>query len=290
MRKFRKVYIEITNVCNLSCSFCPKTTRKPAFMDKELFERILGQVQGRSSFIYFHIMGEPLLHPELPLFLDLSEKYGCKVNITTNGTLIGRAGDMLLTKKALRQVNFSLHSFEANESVCSMEEYLEGIFDFVVKAREKKVLTCFRLWNNSCDGKNSFNEHILRRIEEVFRPELHLENKTTPVNGIKITDYVFLNQSGKFDWPDANAEEISDRGFCYGLRDQIGILSDGTVVPCCLDSEGTINLGNIRLDELEQIVTGERAARIYEGFSRRLASEELCRKCGYRRKFDADGA
>ncbi|NTV89016.1 MAG: radical SAM protein [Clostridiales bacterium] len=286
MKTYKKIYIEITNVCNLACSFCPKTKRKPGFMSVDLFERILGQVRGKGKYIYFHIMGEPLLHPKLPVFLDLCHEYGFKVNITTNGTLVENAAELLLSKAALRQVNFSLHSFEANSVDFTMESYLDGIFSFIKRAQENKVVTCLRLWNLADRGRNDWNALILKHISEELKPGFTLQQELTPVKGIRLADYVFLNQAEVFDWPDLNAEEVGNVGFCYGLRDQLGFLVDGTVVPCCLDGEGIINLGNIMEEDFDSIIKGTRAVEMYNGFTGRVAAEELCRRCGYRTRFN----
>lgn len=286
MKKFKKTYIEITNRCNLSCDFCPKTERDAQFMSSELFEEILKKINGNSKFLYFHVMGEPLLHPEIDLLLDLCQKYGYKVNITTNATLINKAADILISKPALRQVNFSLHSFEANMNQYPMDSYLDKIFEFVRRATsERELLICLRLWNLSEESGNSSNRYILRRIEQEFGLDYTVEEKLTPCNGIKLAENVFLNQAATFDWPDMKIDDINAKGFCYGLRDQIGILVDGTVVPCCLDREGVIRLGNIKENSLEEIVESKRARELFDGFSRRDAVEELCRKCGYRTRF-----
>ena len=165
-RKFKKIYIEITNICNLSCEFCPKTSRKAQFMDKSMFEAILAKIKGYSEHLYFHVMGEPLLHPEIGDFLELCGIHGFKVNVTTNGTLVEKASDSIISKPALRQVNFSLHSFEANARDYTLDSYLDGIFKFINRAREERqLLVSLRLWNLSEGGKNRENKYILERIE-----------------------------------------------------------------------------------------------------------------------------
>ena len=98
-------------------------------------------------------------------------------------------------------------------------------------------------------------------------------------------DKVFLEHGDKFDWPDLTAPEGSGTVFCYGLHDQLGILCDGTAVPCCLDHEGDLALGNIFEQSMEEILASPRAMAIREGFRHREAAEELCRKCGYARRF-----
>ena len=281
---FKRIYIEITNVCNLSCSFCPKSNRKAEFMSAESFEEILRKIEGKAKILYFHVKGEPLIHPEIGTFLDLCVKYHFKVNLTTNGTLIDKAKWSILNRPALRQVNFSLHSFDANFDKYPIDEYIEKIFKFTRNAVSKqKLLIGLRLWN--VDEENKNNEYILNCIKKEFHLDFDLKNEVTQINGTKLADYIFLYQAQAFDWPDINNENIGDIGFCYGLRDQVAILSDGTVVPCCLDGEGIIKLGNIFEQNFEDIINGERAKIMYEGFSNRQIAEDLCKKCRYRTRF-----
>ncbi|KOA18256.1 S-adenosyl-L-methionine-dependent 2-deoxy-scyllo-inosamine dehydrogenase [Clostridium homopropionicum DSM 5847] len=290
MKKFKKFYIEITNVCNLSCSFCPVTRRKGEFMNTVTFSKILEQIESYTEYIYFHVKGEPLLHPEIDKFLDLAWEKGFKVNITTNGTRINQVKDKIINKPALRQVNFSLHSFDGNDLNIDKEEYINNIISFTKEAiSNTKALISLRLWNLDKDNEVNINRNrnraLLQIIEDEFNLEYIIEEKIIQGRGIKISDRVYVNQDHEFQWPDLKEEEDEGKGFCYGLRNQIAILVDGTVVPCCLDGEGVINLGNIKETDFSEIVEGERAKNILEGFSRRYAVEELCRKCGYRKKF-----
>lgn len=290
MKKFKKIYIEITNVCNLACSFCPQTKRKPEFMGIETFTKIADQIKSHTDYIYFHVKGEPLLHPELEKLLDLSYEKGFKVNITTNGTLINKVKDKIIMKPALRQVNFSLHSFSANEGYDSIEDYVKNILSFVREANAKtKMITSLRLWNleqdNTANLENKKNLELLGLIEKEFNLPYKILEEVTLSRGIKIADRIYLNQGHEFKWPDLQEEEDDGAGFCYGLRTQAAILVDGTVVPCCLDGEGVINLGNINNTPFSEIIETQRANNIFDGFSKRQAVEELCRKCGYRQKF-----
>lgn len=293
MKRFKKVYIEIGNICNLSCDFCPKTERKKDFMDIEAFTMILDQVKPYTDYIYFHVKGEPLLHPELDKLLDVSYEKGLKVNITTNGTLINKVTDKILNKPALRQISFSLHSFDGNHDENAYFEerkaYFKDVFDFVEASKQTPLLISLRLWNLEKDNKINLvkgrNQELIELIEKEFNLDYKIEEKILPGQGIKIADKVYLNQDHEFKWPDLKEEEDDGVGFCYGLRDQIAILVDGTVVPCCLDGEGVIDLGNIHRTSFTEIIESNRANNIYNGFSNRRAVEELCRKCGYRKKF-----
>ncbi len=277
MKRFNKIYLEISNICNLSCAFCPGTKRQKHAMTEEEFSRLLPKLQPYSVFLYFHLMGEPLCHPKLRRFLELTGDAGFKVILTTNGTLLRKQQDTLLSSPALHKINISLHAFEANDLAVSFEDYLAGCFSFG-KAAEGKKIVVYRLWNQG--GADEMNGQILRTMEGFF-PKPWVEER----KGTRIGEKVFLEYGDKFDWPDLSAPEGSCRVFCYGLRDQIGVLCDGTVVPCCLDHEGDLALGNLFDSDLETILNTPRAKTIYDGFTDRTAAEELCRKCGYARRF-----
>lgn len=284
MKKFKKVYIEITNVCNLNCNFCPKTSRKLKFMDRKCFEHIIKNVKPYTDHVYFHLMGEPFLNKELKQFLDISQENLLKVNITTNGTLIREFKDILLNSLALRQVNISLHSFEANEENISFNEYIDEIINFAKEASEKTdIITSLRLWNldTKYSASNNMNIDIFKFLEQNFELKCDLREVLKEKNSFKLKNNVYLSMGEKFKWPSLKDEELGERVFCYGLRDQVGILVDGTVVPCCLDSEGSIALGNVFENTLEEILNSKRAMDIYNGFSGRRAVEKLCKKCGF---------
>lgn len=277
MKRFRKVYLEVSNVCNLRCSFCPGTKRTARAMQPEEFRRLMPKLQPYTDFLYFHLMGEPLCHPQLEEYLCVAESFGFRVILTTNGTLLQKQQDVLLGAPALHKINISLHAFEANDTDIDFNAYLQSCFQFG-KLAEGKVLITYRLWNQG--GLDGLNPAITETMRRYFDGEWIRERR-----GIRIGNRIYLEFGDKFDWPDLTAADQGDRVFCYGLRDQIGILCDGTVVPCCLDHEGDIALGNLFLQELDEILMSRRAQEIYNGFSDRTAIEELCRKCGYARRF-----
>ena len=284
MKKFKKVYVEITNICNLSCNFCPKTSRKLKFMEKEEFENVVKSIKPYTDHVYLHLMGEPFLNKNIKSFLDICAENELKVNITTNGTLINEIKDILLNAQSLRQINFSLHSFEANDSNIDFNEYLDNIISFVKEANEKTGVICtLRLWNQDLKyrASNDMNVDILTYLQEQFHVQEDVKETLKVKNSFKLRDRVYISMGQKFMWPSLETEELGERAFCYGLRDQIGVLVDGTVVPCCLDSEGSIPLGNIFEQDLGEIINGERAQAIYNGFSGRKAVEDLCKRCGF---------
>lgn len=291
MPRFKKIYVEITNRCNLKCDFCPSATlgRNGKVMSEDDFKHILKQVKPYTNYLYFHLLGEPFLNPRIGRFLEMSHEAGIQVNLTTNGVLIGKAKEILIHSPALRQINFSIHSFEANESNQTLEGYLMQIINFINEIQEIRPIYCnLRLWNmdgEELQAKNTLNQKILALIEKGFNLPYRLNEKLIETNNIKVRDRVFINMADKFEWPTLNRDVISEKMFCYGLRDHIGILADGTVVPCCLDSEGQMALGNVFETSLDSILESERATSIYNGFSNRIAVEELCKRCGYAKRY-----
>lgn len=271
---YTRVYVEITNICNMACSFCHGHNREHRRMTETEFSRILQQLAGKTQYIYYHLMGEPLTHPLLPRFLQMAKDVGFRSVITTNGTLLGKVGEEIL-RAGVHKVNISLHSQEKGEN---LPAYLQRAADFADLAGEYGTLVSFRLWNKGCDdGKNAVVEDALRRL----LPGDWTENS----RGYRIRDKLYIEWGERFAWPDAAAEKVGERVFCYGMQDHFGILCDGTVVPCCLDSDGVIELGNVFRQDLQEILESPRAQAMVKGFQCRTPSEDLCRRCGYATRF-----
>ena len=277
MMTLKKIYLEITNICNLSCAFCPGTARAPHMLTLREFTTLTERLRGHAEYLYFHLMGEPLLHPLLTEFLKIAGEQGFKVMVTTNGTLLPEKGHILCESPALLKANISLQSFEANEGG-ELLRYLDGCIAFVQKANAAGKRCELRLWNKN--GLDSMNPEIESRLEAAFPKPWGRSRE-----GYKLREKLWLEPGERFDWPDLSADDRGERCFCYGLRDQVGVLCDGTVVPCCLDHDGSVALGNLFERELEEILESPRAKAIREGFSERRAVEALCRRCGYARRF-----
>lgn len=287
MKRFKKVYLEITNACNLKCSFCSVSHRKTGFISFNSFTEIIDAIIPFTDHVNLHVKGEPLLHPEIKLLLAYCEEKGCRVNLVTNGTLIGKCKDTLLESRAIRQVSFSLHS--CNESIKQMplEVYANNILDFAGRAlAETNIYISFRFWNWQTTGKTaSINSQLFKIIEAAFQLPYKIEDTITAGGSIKIQNRLYINSDFEFVWPTLEDTHENDKGFCHGMRDQVAILLDGTVVPCCLDGEGIINLGNIYETPFENLIESPRAKAIYDGFSENKAVEKLCIKCRYKDRF-----
>lgn len=278
----KKAYLEITNLCNLSCVFCPGTRRPTGFLTPEDFSLLAGRLRPHTEYLYLHLMGEPLAHPQLEEILRRAGALGFRVMITTNGTLLEERGRLLLASPAVERVSVSLHSFEGNEGD-GLADYLDRCLRFACSASAGGKRCALRLWNldgAGTRGANRQNGAILSTLKGAF-PGPWKEGR----RGTTLAPGVFLEWGEVFDWPDLSAPEGDGPTFCYGLRDQVGVLWDGTVVPCCLDHEGDIPLGNLYRQTLAEILESPRARAIYDGFSWGRASEPLCRRCGFARRF-----
>lgn len=267
-----RCYLEITNICNLNCLFCPKTEREKRSLTPQEFDTLTGRLQGNIKFLYFHLMGEPLLHRHLPQFIAKARQKGFIPVITTNGTLLQHAGAVIDAQP--HKVQISLHSHEGN-SRKDPSEYIATVMKFALEAASRGIIIVLRLWNEG--GYNKENSHILDLVSQ-HAPRPWKER----YDGWKIAENIYLEHDSMFEWPDSEREEYSGgEAFCYALRNQIGVLVDGTVVPCCLDHAGCIALGNLFNQPLEEILSSPRARAMHDGFSRHEAVEPLCRRCGY---------
>ena len=218
----KRAYIEITNICNLRCEFCPGTKRDKREMSEPEFRTIAEKLRGTVKYLYFHVMGEPLLHGEITKFLDIAKELGFRVCLTTNGTLLGRRGRELLSHSALHKVSVSLHSMEGN-GISDLQSYLEDVWEFSVNAAESGVIVALRLWN--IGGADERNGDILAFLEE----KLGIPPLTMPQprdGNWKLREKIYLEQAERFEWPDLAAGEAEVR-FCLGLRQQIATLLSG---------------------------------------------------------------
>ena len=267
-----RCYLEITNICNLDCVFCPKTKRKKHSLSLEEYHTLTDKLIGNIKFLYFHLMGEPFLHPLLPDFIRIAREKGFIPILTTNGTLLTQRPEML---EALpHKIQISLHSHEGNAQN-HLEDYIGHTLQFAREAARRGCIVVLRLWNEG--GYNQRNDAILQQIAQQL-PQPWTERK----DGWKLADHLYIEKDEMFEWPDSERQKLKEEGvFCYALRNQIGVLADGTVVPCCLDHAGELNLGNLFQQPLKDILDAPRAQTIYQGFTHHAAVEPLCQRCGY---------
>lgn len=272
--KFKKIYIEITNICNRNCKFCIKSNRKKEEMSIEKFSKVLDEVKKYTNYIYLHIKGEPLLHSKFPNIIEICDLKNMHVNITTNGLLIEQNIDIIKKSKSIRQINVSLHSYNKEDDFLKLFNTIDNL------NKETNIYFVYRYWlmNSQMDMKNNQAFNNLIKYYD-FNPDI--VNKIYSEPNIKINETLYINKDKEFIWPSLSNHIYCDKGTCYGLKTHIGILSDGTVVPCCLDGDANINLGNIFETSLEDILNSEKTTNIINGFKQNKKVEELCRHCDF---------
>ena len=288
MEKFKRVYIEISNICNLQCSFCPVVDRDKKIMGLPLFEKILKQVAPLTEQVCLHLMGEPLAHPEFEALIKICEQEEVKINLTTNGVLLNRYADLLSTSPAFHQINFSIHSFKDNFKDKSIMPYLTDILNFskLCFERRPELYINYRLWNIfETNTQNESNKDILKSIANFFDVDIKEDIDVGSIKSKRIWNRVYLHFDSRFEWPHPQMPLQSTKGFCHALSSHIGIHADGTVVPCCLDKEARLDLGNCDTKSLGEILEGQRARTMREGFTARKLAEDLCQRCTYIKRF-----
>ena len=248
-------------------------------MSVDEFKFVVGKIRPYTDYIYLHVLGEPLLHPHLDEILSVAESSGLNINITTNGSLLQQKKEILLKHK-IRQINISLHDAEENISSDKWSEYVKTALDFATVMAPTTYI-CLRLWNSTNEKSTEFNTLCLKEITNTYNLNTEALSKETTGNGIKLADHIFLQRAPRFEWPDKNHSGEQITKTCYALRDHIAILSDGQVVPCCLDADANMKLGDIFTDDLAEILETKKAQEIKKGFEQRKVVEPICATCGF---------
>lgn len=265
--KLKKIYLEITNACNLNCPFCIKNQRKITNITMDNYKYIIDKIKNHTKEIYLHVLGEPLLHKNINEFIDYANNQGLLVNITTNGYLINNIKDNL----NLHRLNISLHSFNESYNI-DLLIYLDNIFNVIDHIKDKTYIS-LRLW-----VKSKYSQSIIKYLNNRYNLNIaDIEDNSK----IKLLPNLQIDTFHEFIWPDLNNEYYEENGTCRGLIDHLGILSDGTIVPCCLDSLGNLKLGNIYEDNLDDIFDKQIVKDMISGFKNNQKICELCKHCNF---------
>ncbi|MEI8026154.1 MAG: radical SAM/SPASM domain-containing protein [Pseudomonadota bacterium] len=286
--KFKRINIEVSNICNLKCSFCPEVERSQKVMSVSEFESLLGKVANVTEEVVPHLLGEPLNHPHIMELLDTAHRKNVRVNLTTNGVILSEQRMGVLLHPALRQVNISLQSFTDNFKGASPQTYMAKISRFVVQAEQLRpdLYINLRFWDNDVIVNSLSPSDIMVSCSEAFQfswSDVKVDVRRK--KNFKIRDRLYLHFDSRFIWPRLDSEKLSEKGFCHGLSGHIGIHADGTVVPCCLDDKGVLALGNLHTQSLESILASPKAQNMLEGFKKGELREDLCQKCDYVKRF-----
>ena len=270
--KFNKVYIEITNICNLHCSFCSEILKEQREMTIDEFKHVIKQVKNYTKIVYLHVKGEPLCHSHFDEILNICQEEGMRVQITTNGTLLNKKLPILKKYDCIHKLNVSLHS--QNE----MKDYFTSVFQ---SCDDLHTYIIYRLWTLKQNEIDKDSLHIIDELCLHYHLNDDMKNHLLHDKTTKLTDKIYVDKDNEFVWPDLKNEPLNQKQYCHALKTHIAILSNGDVIPCCLDSNAVLKLGNIFEEDLETILSKEKTKALRKQFTDRKITEPLCLRCGF---------
>jgi len=287
--KFYRIYIELTNVCGLSCSFCPTKELPSKEMDLDFFESTIKQAKKYTKEIACHVVGDPLTQSNLSDYLDIIHKHGLKAMLTTSGYFLKKHSYETLFHPCVKQINISLNSFNKNDTSLTFEQYITPVLALCHAKLERgeELFINLRVWNlDELMSERTFNETLFEKLSNAFdvRVELDTIYRERP-KSIRLASKILVHFDNYFEWPSLQNKNYG-HGTCQGLQSHVAILASGKVVPCCLDCDGIIELGDLHESSLDNILSSDRSVKMLEGFKEGKALEELCQKCSYKDRFN----
>lgn len=267
----KRIYLEISNKCNLNCPFCayPKGND---FMDLNNINNYLDQIKPYCNYVYLHILGEPLLHPDIEKILQLLDEKDMQLQLVTNGVLLNRHFD-LIKHKCLRKLSVSVHS--VNGLHISPDYFIT--IDKLISSDTKAIidLRFYDEENLSQDLKDYLN-----RLKSIYGFK-----QTSRKDSYKLKENVYVSFAELFEWPDMKHEIISEEGSCHGGIDMLAINVKGEVTLCCLDPLAYNSLGNLKETAFKDIIESAEYKKICTDLKNHKINKELCKRCSYRLRF-----
>ncbi|OPG25209.1 radical SAM/SPASM domain-containing protein [Helicobacter pylori] len=278
-KPFKKIYIELSDICGLQCSFCPNPKNIRGVMPLELFEKVCKEAAPLTPIITLHVLGDPCKLKNLNRYLNAAKRFSLKVDLVTSGAYL-RDFETLL-QDAIYQISISLDAGLDNHNKLNQHRYIQKILEFCRYKCEKnsEVFLNLRIQDSTLDKHQNLIKPFLESFECVSLETLKSQGR------VRLFKKSFLNIQKTFKWPDLNAQnplnQESKTPYCYGLIKQIAILSNGVVVPCCMDTQAHINLGDLNHTPLKDILKSQKAMAIKTHFLKGEAPELLCKNCSY---------
>lgn len=266
----KRIYLEITNACNLNCPFCTNE-KGNNYLSLEDIKSYLPQIKEYTDNIYLHVLGEPLLHPNINEIFEEAEKNNLNINIVTNGILLNKD---ILMYKSLRKLSISIHSIN---NILIDKRYYETLLDIIKDNNDKYIE--LRFYDE--DNLSETNKDFLNKLKEDYPFE-----KTDRHNSYRLKNNVYVLFNELFKWPNIEDEIINKKGYCHGSIDQIAILSNKDVTICCLDPKAYNKIGNLKNNTLKEILDSKKYLDIKNNMKNHIISCELCKRCTYRSRFD----
>ncbi|MFP6144790.1 radical SAM/SPASM domain-containing protein [Helicobacter pylori] len=276
---FKKIYIELSDICGLQCSFCPNPKNVRGVMPLELFEKVCKEVAPLTPIITLHVLGDPCKLKNLNRYLNVAKRFSLKVDLVTSGEYL-RDFEALL-QDIIYQISISLDAGLDHHNKLNQHRYIQKILEFCRYKCEKnsEVFLNLRIQDSTLEKHQNLIKPFLESFECISLETLISQGRA------RLFKKSFLNIQKTFKWPNLNAQnplnQESKIPYCYGLIKQIAILSNGVVVPCCMDTQAHINLGDLNHTPLKDILNSQKAMAIKTHFLKGEALELLCKNCSY---------
>lgn len=275
--KIKRIYIEITNICNLSCSFCSKHHRENKMLSLDEFNSIIQDAKQYTKYIYLHVQGEPLTHPDFNKILHICDENDMQVQLVTNGTFLYKYLD-IYSHPSLRKISISLQSIEYQ--AVNLEDYMHTLITFIdYSATFKHPIVEVRFWRN-----DQYDLPKTKKCMDILNEKYTL-SLTERNNHYRIKENIYVDFDNMFSWPDLENMPLEKNGTCLGAKTQIAILSNGDVVPCCLDTDAHVLLGNIFKNDLNTILKDKPYKKLVKEFNDHKIENPFCLRCTYRLRF-----
>jgi MoaA/NifB/PqqE/SkfB family radical SAM enzyme len=268
-------WADVTSECNLKCIMCPQSRGlKPrqAKMPVEMFRSIIDDVRENHPLIKLYLSGEPLLHEGLFEMIEYAGAGGCRTMIHTNATALTKEMSERILASAL---TFLCFSFDG----CTPEIY-ERLRPPASFAQVSSNIRQYLDLRRQCGGGPHTAIEIIRMREtEGLLTDFVQEWMAAGADDVHIVDC--LTWHGLVDdrrigcRPDAAGYKPCAAPFQHGC-----ILSDGTVVPCCLDVNGRMPLGNVAATRFRDIWAGNSYRRLrLEMLTGAFPPDSICAHC-----------
>ena len=307
--KFHKIYVEITDICGLSCSFCTPKKAKRGVMPLTLFKNIIEQIANYTKFISLHVLGDPLCVENLNEYLAIGSYYNVKFDIVSSGAFLQQKHFPILTQDSIHQVSFSLDAlFNHSHLNKEIHKYFDRIIDFYMYANANypKLYINLRLFGNNDYTYllERFPNAIMQtekrrlRLAKNFFLRFHkpfIWHATQKHHNLKSSFLDSINQSLHKDKPsnDKLLETKSimsqmqnhpkpNKPYCFGSVKQLAILANGIVVPCCIDANGSMPLGNLCVQDFESILKSKPMKTMQKAQHTHKNLPNLCSTCTFR--------
>lgn len=270
--KFKRIYLELSNYCNLDCIFCTPKDKNSRIIEPSLAKKVIDDAASLTDEMCFHVLGEPLVYPHFFEVLSYLNLKKINLMLSTNARLIDKYKAQLLEHQ-IRTWNLSLHS---TYSITNKKEFIIKLLDFINEYQAKyEAVFHLRLWAETNHLIKKSNDEIKQILFEYYN------YKGPDLKRIRLKERVILSYDEEFTWPSLDNDYYQD-GYCLGGKTHIAVLADGRVTMCCLDTNGNTCIGNVCDSSLKEIVSSQPYLAARRAFNDNKCYFELCKHCSYK--------